>query len=80
MLNIQSNEVKTHFSGVLRQVEQGQEFLITKHKKIIAKLMPYSSDIATASETKKAVEAMKQINCLKLSLSEINDYRSAGRR
>ncbi|MBT6914993.1 MAG: type II toxin-antitoxin system prevent-host-death family antitoxin, partial [Candidatus Marinimicrobia bacterium] len=38
MLSIQSNEIKTHFSGVLKQVEQGQEFLITKHKKTIAKL------------------------------------------
>lgn len=79
MVNIQSNEVKTHFSGVLRQVEQGQEFLITKHKKVVAKLMPYSSGIATNAESKKAVEAMKKINCLKLSLSEINDYRNTGR-
>jgi prevent-host-death family protein len=80
MLSIQSNKVKTHFSGVLRQVEQGQEFLITRHKKVVAKLMPYSSDITTNAESKKAVEAMKQINCLNLSLSEINDYRSTGRR
>ena len=44
MISIQSNEMKTHFSGVLRQVEQEQEFLITKHKKTVASLVPYLPD------------------------------------
>lgn len=80
MLNIQSNKVKTHFASVLRQVEQGQEFLITRHQKVVAKLIPYVSDTTTKSEAKKAVEAMKQLKCLNLSLNEIDDYRRTGRQ
>ncbi len=80
MLNIQSNEVKTHFSGVLRQVEQGQEFLITKHKKVVAKLTPYSTDLGNKTQSQKAVKAMKALNNLNLSQSDINDYRHSGQR
>ncbi|WP_348676425.1 type II toxin-antitoxin system prevent-host-death family antitoxin [uncultured Candidatus Thioglobus sp.] len=80
MLSIQSNEIKTHFSGVLKQVEQGQEFLITKHKKTIAKLMPYTTDVSNQAQAKQAVEAMKKLKTLKLSSAEISDYRHIGRR
>lgn len=80
MLNIQSNQVKTNFSGVLRQVEQGQEFLITKHKKNIAKLVPYTTDVSNKTQAKQAVEAMKKLKILKLSTAEISDYRHIGRR
>ena len=80
MLSIQSNEIKTHFSGVLKQVEQGQEFLIPKHKKTIAKLVPYTTDVSNQAQAKQAVEAMKKLKTLKLSSAEISDYRHIGRR
>jgi predicted nucleotidyltransferase len=48
-------------------------------RKDIHPVLMNTADITTNTESKKAVEAMKQINCLNLSLSEINDYRSTGR-
>lgn len=33
-------EAKTHFSKLLTQVEQGEEFTITKHGHAIAKIIP----------------------------------------
>lgn len=79
MLNIQSNEVKTHFSSILRQVEGGQDFLITKHKKVIAKLVPFSSENQKIS-AKQAVAEMKTVKSLNLKLDEINEYKTTGQR
>ncbi len=77
MQSIQSNELKTHFSGVLRQVEEGKEFLITKHRKVVAKLVPYTEKSA---DSKVAVEAVKRLRCLDLSQDEIDEFRNTGRR
>ena len=33
-------EAKTHFSALLEQVEQGEQILITKHGRLVAKLVP----------------------------------------
>ncbi len=79
MLNIQSNEVKTNLSSVLRQVESGQEFLITKHKKVIAKLIPYVES-GEQSNAQQAVLAMKKIKSLQLTQQEVSDYRHTGQR
>ncbi len=79
MLSIQSNEVKTHFSSVLRQVEKGQDFLITKHKKVVAKLVPFS-DVNQKINAKQAVTEMKSVKFLNLSIDEINEYRAADKR
>ncbi len=37
-------EVKTHFSKILNQVCEGQEFVITLRDKPVAKLMPIGED------------------------------------
>ncbi|SMM98566.1 hypothetical protein SPONN_2029 [uncultured Candidatus Thioglobus sp.] len=79
MLNIQSNEIKTHFSSILRQVENGQDFLITKHKKVIAKLTPFSNDNQKIS-AKQAVAEMKTLKSLNIKLDKINQYKTTGRR
>lgn len=76
MMTIQSNEFKTHFSGILRQVESGQEVIISRHKKIVAKLTPYNKK----SNSKEAVDAMKKIRYLDLSQDEVSEYRKSGQR
>ncbi|HIJ22508.1 MAG: type II toxin-antitoxin system prevent-host-death family antitoxin [Gammaproteobacteria bacterium] len=76
MLTMQSNEAKTHFAGVLREVEEGQEILITKHKKVIAKIIPYSEE---STDPKAAVEAVKALKKLNLTQKEIGEYRTTGR-
>ncbi len=79
MLNIQSNQLKTHFSEVLRKVEVGEGFLITKHKKVVAKLVPFV-DNNQANEAKQAVMAIKKLRLLDLTQDELNQYKSLGRR
>ena len=37
-------EAKTHFSSLLEQVEQGKDFLITKHGHPVAKLISVKSN------------------------------------
>jgi prevent-host-death family protein len=37
-------EAKTHFSSLLEQVEQGEEFLITRHGHPVAKLISIKSN------------------------------------
>ena len=76
MLTMQSNEAKTHFAGVLREVEEGQEILMTKHKKVIAKIIPYSEE---STDPKAAVEAVKALKKLNLTQKEIGEYRTTGR-
>ncbi len=77
MLTIQSNEAKTHFSGVLREVEAGQEVLITRHKKVIAKIIPYQEN---ETDAKAAVEAVKALKKAGINQKEIDGYRAMGRR
>lgn len=40
MKKIGAFEAKTHFSALLEQVEQGEQFIITKHGHSVAKLLP----------------------------------------
>lgn len=40
MQSIGAFEAKTHFSALLEQVEKGEEMLITKHGRVVAKLSP----------------------------------------
>ncbi|KAA0441720.1 MAG: type II toxin-antitoxin system prevent-host-death family antitoxin [Candidatus Thioglobus sp.] len=79
MLNIQSNQLKTHFSQVLRKVEIGEEFLITKHKKAVAKLIPITDD-SQIFDAKAAVMAIKQLRLLGITQGELSEYRQAGQR
>ncbi len=77
MLTMQSNEVKTHFSGVLREIEQGQEVLVTRHRKVIAKIIPYREDLHDPHE---AVAAVRALRTLPLSRAEADAYRRNGQR
>jgi prevent-host-death family protein len=54
---ISSFNAKTHFSNLLSQVQNGSEFIITKHNHIIAKLIP----IIEENENIKVANIIKQI-------------------
>lgn len=54
-----SFEAKTHFSSLLEQVEQGEEFLITRHGHPIAKLTSIKSH-----ERKQVHHAIKRLKAL----------------
>lgn len=77
MLTMQSNDVKTHFAGVLREVEQGHEVYVTKHKKVVAKIVPYRED---QRDPRQAVAAVRALRSLNLTHAEIAEYRRSGQR
>ena len=37
-------EAKTHFSRILEQAEQGEDFIITKRGKPVAKIIPFKQE------------------------------------
>ena len=80
MIAIQSNEVKTRFAEVLRKVESGQEVGITRHGKLIAKLLPCSTKATESSNKKLAIQTLKAFRKHKLAADEtITDLRDEGR-
>ncbi|TXH72152.1 MAG: type II toxin-antitoxin system prevent-host-death family antitoxin [Thiothrix sp.] len=81
MIAIQSNEVKTRFAEVLRKVESGQEVGITRHGKLIAKLLPCGIDARDPSSKQLAIQKLKAFRKHKLAAGEtIADWRDEGRR
>ena len=57
MLSMQAHEVKSQLSDVLRKVENGEEILISRHGKIVARLSPWSSRKQKISSRLEAIEA-----------------------
>ena len=45
MLTINIHEAKTHFSELLRRVQSGQEVIIAKASKPIARIVPLAEDV-----------------------------------
>lgn len=58
METVGSFEAKTHLPQLLERVAQGEEFLITKHGKPVARLLPTATK--PKPDVRAAVEAMKQ--------------------
>jgi prevent-host-death family protein len=78
---ISSFNAKTHFSNLLSQVQNGSEFIITKHNHIVAKLIP----IIEENENIKIANIIKQIkinrqNYLLKLKGGIEKLRTEGRR
>jgi prevent-host-death family protein len=78
---IGSFEAKTHFSKLLDQVENGEieEFIITKHGRPVARLLPISNTSTTSLN--EAIEGLKRLSNKHL-LGDLNwkELRDAGRR
>lgn len=55
-------EAKTHLSELVARAEQGEEVVITRHNKPVAKIVPFSGVSADVlARRRKAVAAMQQI-------------------
>ena len=81
MDSVGSFEAKTHLAHLLERVSKGEEIMITKHGKPVARLVPA---VATKPKTdvRQAVEALKAFskgNTLGPSLT-IRDLIEEGRR
>jgi prevent-host-death family protein len=70
-------EAKTHLSALLDRVERGEEILITKHGRPVARLAPVSA--AVDADVADAVARLRGLN---LSLGDIDWHtlRDEGRR
>lgn len=79
MQSVGAFEAKTHFSALLEEVEKGEEIVITKHGKAIAKLSPIGTSKA---EVKKAIQEVKEFQSThKLTLGmDWKTLRDEGRK
>jgi prevent-host-death family protein len=59
METVGSFAAKTHLSQLLERASQGEEFIITKHGKPVARLVP-PRETKSTPDVQAAVEAMKQ--------------------
>lgn len=60
MQSIGAFQAKTHFSALLEQVEKGEQILITKHGRPVAKLVP-ATDVNPV-RVHKAIQRLKQFS------------------
>lgn len=79
MITVGAFEAKTHLSALLDKVEQGEEVLITKRGKPIAKLVP--ARVGDAAELEGVVARLKELR-RKTTLEGLSwrELRDEGRR
>ncbi|MEO1016979.1 MAG: type II toxin-antitoxin system prevent-host-death family antitoxin [Pseudomonadota bacterium] len=58
MISVGAFEAKTHLSSLLEKVERGEEIVITRHGKPIARLIPERQ--AEKERIREAIAGMKQ--------------------
>ena len=51
-------EAKTHFSQIIEKAEQGEDFIVTKRGKPVAKIIPFKQEAEMTF--KEAVEQLKE--------------------
>jgi prevent-host-death family protein len=79
MATVGAFDAKTHFSALLERAERGEQILITRRGKPVARLMP----IATAREGKvsKAMAKLRKLReGTKLGGPSWKEFRDAGRK
>jgi prevent-host-death family protein len=59
MITVGAFEAKTKFSALLDKVEAGEEVVITRHGKVVARLV---NDNAARDRRKEAVERLKELS------------------
>ncbi|MFZ1774192.1 MAG: type II toxin-antitoxin system prevent-host-death family antitoxin [Rhizobiaceae bacterium] len=80
---VQSSLAKTHLAELLDEVERGETVQITRHGKIIARLVPENAD-AEAARRQKAFEELRAYRAslpkTGLTLEEVLEWRHEGHR
>jgi prevent-host-death family protein len=59
VITVGAFDAKTHLSSLLERVERGEEILITRHGKAIARLVPAAA--ADRAEIRMAIARMKEL-------------------
>jgi prevent-host-death family protein len=71
-------EAKTHFSALLKEIEQGREITITKHGRPVAKLVPVGE--GCAMDRVQAIEGLLELQGRLRLKGDWREFRDAGRR
>jgi prevent-host-death family protein len=89
MITVGAFEAKTKFSELLDRVERGEEVVVTRHGKAVARIVPDERPDADAARKARAAEALTRIAALRehlrakgvsFTLDEILSARDEGRR
>ena len=51
-------EAKTHLSELVARVEAGEEVVLTRHNRPVARIVPFMADERDAAQRKEAVEQL----------------------
>ena len=79
MITVGAFDAKTHLSSLLDKVEAGEEVLITRHGKAIARLVPEGARLrAAADETVRKIKALRA--GVRLDGLSWKDLRDEGRK
>ena len=82
MKTIGAFEAKTHFSKILKEVEQGNQVIITRHGREVAIIKPISDEGQPVNRQQRALNALRKMRrgvTLGDDLS-IKDLIDSGRR
>ena len=73
-------ELKTHVAELLDRVEKGEVILITRHGRLVARLVPYS--VESQRHALEAARALKEFRASmpKVSAKELRKARHAGHK
>ncbi|MDZ5645568.1 type II toxin-antitoxin system prevent-host-death family antitoxin [Nitrospirillum sp. BR 11828] len=86
MSTVGAFEAKTHLAALLDRVEAGEEVIITRHGRPVARLSPIDGgkDIASAKAAATALTALRHSiaarNQAPFTAAELDEYRTEGRR
>ncbi|HWA90726.1 MAG TPA: type II toxin-antitoxin system prevent-host-death family antitoxin [Rhizomicrobium sp.] len=76
-------EAKTHFSALLERAERGEEIVITRRGKAVAKIVPVERTVDPV-EVRKTLARLrtegKKLGIRKFDWNEWKSYRDEGRR
>ncbi len=80
MQEVQSSEAKTRLAQILDAVEHGETFVITRHGRAIARLVP--EVVRRQEEVDKAIREIKELrkSVGRISLDELLSGRHEGHR
>lgn len=59
MARITAHEAKTRFGALLERVANGEEFVITRHDKPVARLIP--EEAARLNDARRSVQGLRQL-------------------
>jgi prevent-host-death family protein len=74
-------DAKTHLSELVARAERGEEVIITRHNKPVAKLVPIDGgELRARDKRQEALRALKSFDRIKVAGASVLELIHAGRR